>query len=167
VQVLSIDLGLLIEVIILKLVDGLVRLGLERLHTRTRLSVENPAVEGTLNALAVLDRAAQAKVGAHVRAVGVKGIHSAVCASEDNNLPTAVVDEADLADFQLIAVKDRIPAVGEKGRALAAGPVRLLFGHVVELVVEVELELAQVESVDSGGECDQAGVEEGVVVGVY
>jgi len=104
VQVLSIDLRLLIEIIILKLVDVLVSLGLKRLHTRARLSVENPAVEGTLNALAVLDRAAQAKIGAHVRTVGVKCIHLAVCASEDNNLTTAVVDEAHLADFQFIAV---------------------------------------------------------------
>jgi len=167
VQVLSIDLRLLIEIIILKLVDVLVSLGLKRLHTRARFSIENPAVEGTLNTLAVLDRAAQAKISAHVRAVSVKCIHLAVCAPEDNNLTTTVVDEAHLADLQLVAVKDRIPAVGEKGRALAAWPVRLLFGHVVELVVEVELELAQVEGVDSGGECGQAGVEEGVVVGVY
>ena len=86
------------------------------LRARAGLAVELPRVEGASDRFA-LNATAFGEVSADVRAVGVEHPRISLAGAEEHHLVVEVADALNVADAEVLAPRDGVPAVRETGGA--------------------------------------------------
>lgn len=69
-------------------------------------------MEGTLDTTFVDDLTADAQIGPHVRAIGIKGVYFAFRISEEDDIMSRNLNRFGFIDFELFALACDVPAIG-------------------------------------------------------